>query len=184
MGLTGAIVGLALAPEALRVLTTWISGAGSETPFNTSLDSSVLTFTLGATLLVSVLFSLAPAAQFWKPDLLETLRSHGSASGRSLTFRRTCVVLQIGLSLLLLIGAGLFVRTIRNLRLVDTGIQTDRLVTFSVNPSFAGYPAVQSAAVRQRILDAVGGLPGVRAVAATHPILNSPTMARPVTSIS
>jgi predicted permease len=117
---------------------------------------------------VSVLFSLAPAAQFWKPDLLETLRRHGSTSGGgSLTFRRTCVVLQIGLSLLLLVGAGLFVRTIRNLRLVDTGIQTERLITFSINPQFAGYDATQTVAVRQRILDSIASLPGVRSVAAT-----------------
>jgi predicted permease len=166
LGCIGAMVGVALAPYALQVLTTWIASASSETPFSNSLDFSVLGFTLAATLVVSLLFSLAPAAQFWKPDLLESLRTHGSSSGGgSLTFRRTCVVLQIGLSLLLLIGAGLFVRTIRNLRLVDTGIQTDRLITFSVNPQFSGYNAVQSGAVRQRILDSVGALPGVRFVA-------------------
>jgi len=157
-----------LAPEALKVLTAWIASASSETPFSTSLDSSVLGFTLGATLLVSVLFSLAPAARFWKPDILESLRGHGSAAGGgSLTFRRTCVVLQIGLSLLLLIGAGLFVRTIRNLRLVDTGIQSDHLITFSINPEFSGYNAAQSSGVRQRILDSVGALAGVRSTAAT-----------------
>jgi putative ABC transport system permease protein len=165
LGLMGAVVGIALAPQALQVLTFWISGV--DTPFSTSLDSSVLVFALAATLLVSVLFSLAPAAQFWKPDLLESLRTHGPVSGRSLTFRRTCVVLQIGLSLLLLIGAGLFVRTMQNLRLVDTGIQTDRLITFSINPALAGYPATQDVAVRQRILEATAALPGVRAVAAT-----------------
>jgi predicted permease len=168
LGCLGAIVGVALAPEALHVLTNWIQSASSQTPFTTSLDYSVLGFTLAATLLVSFLFSLAPAAQFWKPDLLESLRTHGSSSGGgSLTFRRTCVVLQIGLSLLLLIGAGLFVRTMRNLRLVDTGIQTDRLITFSINPQFSGYDAVQSEAVRRRVLEAVAALPGVRFVAAT-----------------
>ena len=99
---------------------------------------------------------------------METLRRHGSTSGGgSLMFRRTCVVLQIGLSLLLLIGAGLFVRTIRNLRLVDTGIQTDHLLTFTVDPQFSGYNAAQSNAVRQRILDSTAALPGVRSVAAT-----------------
>jgi putative ABC transport system permease protein len=168
LGFMGAILGVILAPEILKVLTIWIASAGSETPFNTSLDSSVLAFTLSATFLVSVLFSLAPAVQLWKPDLMETLRGHGSTGGGgSLTFRRTCVVLQIGLSLLLLIGAGLFVRTIRNLRLVDTGIQTDRLITFSINPAFAGYDAAQSIAVRQRVLESIAALPGIRSVAAT-----------------
>ena len=166
LGLMGAGLGLALAPQALQILTHLISG-DSPSPFSTTLNSSVLLFTLGATLVVSVLFSLAPAAQFWKPDLLETLRTHGSSSGGSLSFRRTCVVLQIALSLLLLIGAGLFVRTIRNLRLVDTGIQTSHLVTFTINPLFAGYNDAQSVAVRQRVLEASAAIPGVRSVAAT-----------------
>jgi predicted permease len=152
----------------LKVLTVWISNGSSATPFSTTLDSTVLAFTLGTTLLVSVLFSLAPAAQFWRPDLLEAMRRHGSTtSGGSLTFRRTCVVLQIGLSLLLLIAAGLFVRTISNLHTADTGIRIDHLVTFSINPQFSGYSLTQAAAVRERILDSVAALPGVRAVAAT-----------------
>jgi putative ABC transport system permease protein len=168
LGFMGAVLGLVLAPELLKVLTIWIASASSETPFSTSLDSSVLAFTLSATVLITVFFSLAPIAQLWKPDLMETLRRHGSSGGgRSLMFRRTCVVMQIGSSLLLLIGAGLFVRTIRNLRLVNTGIQTDHLTTFSINPEFAGYDAAQSTAVRQRVLDSLAALPGIRSVAAT-----------------
>lgn len=168
LGLMGALLGVAFAPEALKALSTWISSGSSQMPFSTSLDSRVLAFTVGATLLVSFLFSLAPAAQFWNPDPLEATRSHGAISGAgSLTFRRTCVILQIGLSLLLLIGAGLFVRTIRNLRTVDTGMNLDHLLTFSINPQFSGYSLAQTAAVRQRVLDAVGAVPGVRSVAAT-----------------
>jgi putative ABC transport system permease protein len=150
------------------VLTVWISSGNSQNPFSASLDSTVLTFTLATTLLVSVLFSLAPAAQFWNPDLLEAIRQHGSTTGGvSLNFRRTCVGLQIGLSLLLLVAAGLFVRTVRNLRTVDTGIKIDHLVTFSINPQFSGYSPAQAAATRQGILDNVAALPGVRSAAAT-----------------
>ncbi len=168
LGFMGAILGVLSAPQVLKVLTLWMSSGNSQTPFSTSLDPEVLAFTLGATLLVSILFSLAPAAQFWKPDLLEAIRSHGSTiGGGSLTFRRTCVALQIGLSLLLLVGAGLFVRTIRNLRTVDTGMVIDHLVTFSINPQFSGYALPQAAAVRQRILDSLAALPGIRSVAAT-----------------
>lgn len=168
LGFAGAILGVLLAPQALKVLTAWIANGDSQTPFSTSLDGTVLGFTLAATLIVSILFSLAPAAQFWRPDLLEAMRRHGSTTGGgALTFRRTCVVLQIGLSLLLLIGAGLFVRTLRNLHLVDTGIQTDHLVTFSINPQFSGYAMGQDEAVRRRVLDAIAAVPGVRSVAAT-----------------
>ncbi len=168
LGSMGAVLGILLAPQVLKVLTTWISSGSSHTPFSTSLDSKVLAFTVGATLLVSFLFSLAPAAQFWTPDPLEAMRSHGSTSGGgSLTFRRTCVILQIGLSLLLLVGAGLFVRTIRNLRTVDTGINFDHLITFSIDPQFSGYSVQQAGAVRQRVLDSVAAVPGIRSVAAT-----------------
>lgn len=168
LGLLGGTLGVILAPQAVKVLAAWISGGTSQTPFSTSLDFTVLAVTLGATLLVSLLFSLAPAAQFWKPDLLEAMRRHGSTTGGgSLTFRRTCVALQIGLSLLLLVGAGLFVRTIRNLRTLDTGINIDHLLTFSIDPEFSGYPVSQGAAVRERILNSVTALPGVRSAAAT-----------------
>ncbi len=168
LGFVGAILGVLFAPQVLKVLTVWISNGGSQNPFSTSLDSTVLAFTLGTTLLVSLLFSLAPAAQFWKPDPLEAMRRHGSTSGGgSLTFRRTCVALQIGLSLMLLVGAGLFVRTIRNLRTLNTGIQMDHLVTFTINPQFSGYAFSKAAAVRQRILDSLAALPGVRSAAAT-----------------
>lgn len=168
LGFLGAILGVLLAPQVLRVLAVWISNGNSQGPFSTSLDFAVLAFTLVATLVVSILFSLAPAAQFWNPDPLEAMRGHGSTTGSgSLTFRRTCVGLQIGLSLLLLVGAGLFVRTIRNLRSVNTGIRIDYLVTFSMNPQFSGYGFAQAAAARQRVLDALAALPGVRSVAAT-----------------
>ena len=167
LGLLGGIVGVLFAPDVVRVLAVWISG-GMQTPFSTSLDPAVLAFAAGATLLVSIVFSLAPAAQFWKPDLLEAMRRHGSTSSvGSLFFRRTCVTVQIGLSLLLLVGAGLFVRTIQNLRLVDTGIRLDHLIMFQINPRFSGYTEEQAAAARKRVLDRVGALPGVRSVSAT-----------------
>lgn len=168
LGVAGALLGLLLAPQMVKALIVWISTGDRHTPFFTALDPTILAFALAATLCVSVLFSLAPAAQFWQPDLLETMRRHGSTiEGGSLTFRRTCVVLQIGLSLVLLIGAGLFVRSIRKLHLVDTGIVTDHLVTFTMNPQFSGYTPAQAPAIRERILDLIAALPGVRSVAAT-----------------
>ena len=168
LGLAGAVLGIILAPQLVRVLVFWISSGHPNTPFSSELDATVLGFTLAATLCVSLLFSLAPAARFWRPDLLEAMRRHGSTTeGGSLAFRRTCVVLQIGLSLMLLVGAGLFVRTIRNLHLVDTGIKTDHLVTFMMNPQFSGYAATQAPAVRERVLDLIAALPGVRSIAAT-----------------
>ena len=143
LGVAGAALGLAIAPEALRLLIHWMSqGSGNEMPFAATLDWRVLAFTLGVTLLASLLFSLAPAAQFRNPRLAEAMQQRmGTGGGGSLKFRRTCVALQIGFSLLLIVAAGLFVRTIDNLRRVNTGFATDHLLAFDLDPSLAGYPA-------------------------------------------
>jgi predicted permease len=92
----------------------------------------------------------------------------GTGLGGSLKLRRTCVALQIGFSLLLIIGAGLFVRTIQNLRNVDPGFDTERIVAFDLAPQMAGYPAAGVAPVEQRVLDSIATLPGVRSVGATN----------------
>jgi predicted permease len=169
LGLAGAVIGLALAPEALRLLIHWMStGNGDAPPFTATLDWRVLVFTLVATLLASLLFSLAPAAQFWNPHLVEALKQQSNTGlGASLKFRRTCVALQIGFSLLLIVAAGLFVRTIGNLRNVNVGFTTDHLLAFGVAPELAGYTSTQIAPLEQRVLDAVSALPGVRAAGAT-----------------
>ena len=89
---------------------------------------------------MSLAFSLAPALHFLKPDVVSSLKQQTitTAAGK-LRFRRFLVGAQIALSLLLLIGAGLFVRTLRNLQTVDLGFSPDHLIGFNVNPRLAGY---------------------------------------------
>ena len=87
-----------------------------------------------------------------------------------LGLRRVVVSLQIGLSVLLLVGAGLFVRTIQNLRHADAGFSTTHLVTFRIDPQLAGYKNEQTLPIENRLQEAMRALPGVKAVAATdHP---------------
>ena len=170
LGICGAAFGLLLAPPALKLLIRWMSGTTeNNVPFSPSLDWRVLLFTIGATLAASLLFSLAPAAQFWNPRLAAALRQQGD-SGRagSLRFRRTCVALQIGFSLLLIVGAGLFVRTIQNLHQVDPGFATDHLLAFNLDPEMAGYARESVTPVEQRVIDSLAVLPGVHGVAATN----------------
>ncbi|HEY1810427.1 MAG TPA: ABC transporter permease, partial [Acidobacteriaceae bacterium] len=169
LGIAGAAIGLALAPEALRLLIHWMSaGNGDAPPYTAALDGRVLLFTLVATLLASLLFSLAPAAQFWNPRLVESLKQQSNTGlGNSIKFRRTCVALQIGFSLLLIVAAGLFVRTIGNLRNVNVGFATDHLLAFDLAPELAGYTGAEIAPLEQRVLDAVAALPGVRSAGAT-----------------
>jgi predicted permease len=166
----GTALGLAIAPETLHLLIRWMQGRTGNLPnFTPTLDWRVFAFTAGAMFAGSVIFSLAPAVQFWNPRLADALKQQAAnVPGGSLRFRRTCVALQIGFSLLLVVGAGMFVRTIQNLRNTNPGFATDHLLTFQLVPELAGYPGPQVAPVEQRVLDAISGLPGIRTVGATN----------------
>jgi putative ABC transport system permease protein len=168
LGLAGGSVGVLLAPRASALLARMLIGSQGDLPFTTNPDLRILIFSLALSLGVSVVFSLAPAAQFWRPDLAPALKQQAmTASGGALRFRQISVAVQIGLSLLLLLGAGLFVRTLHNLKSFDVGFASDHLVTFGIDPRLAGYKPDQTSVLYKQILQKLRALPGVRSVAAT-----------------
>ncbi len=168
LGLAGGIIGIFLAPQISRLLIRMVWAGSKETAFNPNPDLRVLAFNFVLALVVSVLFGLAPALQFWRPNAIEALKQQSNAiAGEPLRLRRVSVIAQIGVSLLLLAGAGLFVRTLHNLKLVDVGFSTDHLLSFTVDPRLAGYQPDQTASLYRQILDRLTGLPGVRSAAAT-----------------
>ncbi len=172
IGIAGGAAAIALAPIATRVLIEQLAGGDGESAFTSAITLPVLSFNFAIAVVVSVFFSLAPALQLLKPDLIGAMKQSGTASGNLLVLRRVVVCLQIGLSILLLAGSGLFVRTMQNLRHVDAGFSTDHLVTFGVDPRLAGYAMAQIPQLHQRILDTLAALPGVRSVSATdEPVL-------------
>lgn len=169
LGLLGGAAGLALAPAAIRLLVTRISSGQGEPPFSTHLDLRLLVFNFAVAVVVSLLFTVAPAFQTWTPDLVNSLKQQGAGSmGGRLGFRRAIVGMQIGLSLLLLVGAGLFIRTLDNLRKVNVGFATDHLITFGVDPRLAGYDANAVVPLHRRITEALTALPGVVSAGATN----------------
>jgi len=170
LGIAGAGIGLLIAPQALRVLIHWMTGRSAQQPvFSATLDWRVLAFTVVATVAGSLIFSLAPAVQFWNPKLADNLKQQtGTGASSALSFRRTCVALQIGFSLLLMVAAGMFVRTIKNLQNVDPGFDTDHLLAFSIAPAMAGYDSGAVTPLEERVIDAIAALPGVRGVGATN----------------
>jgi predicted permease len=169
IGLLGGAAGLALAPFAVRVLVRQLAGSDGDSAFSTSLDGRVLAFNFAVALAVSLFFSLAPSLQLRRPDLTKALRgTQASATGGMLRLRRGIVCLQIGLSLLLLAIAGLFVRTMQNLRAVDVGFNATHLVTFDVTPRLAGYTPDRIPALDQHLLETLQAIPGVQSVAATN----------------
>ena len=169
LGLSGGVLGILLAPSVSSLLIRMIwSRTGQELLFSARPDARILLFNFGLAIGVSLLFSMAPAIQFWRPDLTPALKPQVTSAGGTLRFRRIAVGLQIGLSLLLLVGAGLFVRTLQRLKTVDVGFATDHLLTFQLNPLLAGYPTDQNKAVCTRVLESLRILPGIRTVAATN----------------
>jgi predicted permease len=168
IGIAGGAAGLLIAPMCIRALVQRLAADGS-TPFSTQLDARLLAFNFAIALAVSVLFSLAPAMQLVRPDIVNALKQQTSTiSGGTLSFRRLIVSLQVGLSVLLLVGAGLFVRTMQNLRLVHPGFNTSHLITFHIDPLLSGYTKEKVPLLHKTVLDAMATLPGVQAVGATN----------------
>ncbi len=169
LGLGGAGCGLLLAPlvakTLVRIMTS--SDPGNE-PYSTVIDARVLLFTLGLSVVVSLLFSIAPALHFIRPNLMESLRQNlGTASKGSQRFRKFAVGVQIALSVMLLGGAGLFVRTLENLRHQQIGFQTSYLDTFAVDPTESGYSGDRVFQTENNVIEAVRRVPGVIDVAGT-----------------
>ena len=105
-------------------------------------DPRILAFTLGLTFVTGIVFGLLPALRASRPDPWTTLKDTvGSIAGTggSLFLRKGLVAAQVALSFLLLFGAGLFVRSLQNLKTTDTGVALDNLVTFQLSPALSGY---------------------------------------------
>ena len=171
LGLTGGILGIAIAPAFTSVFINLMSpptGSSSVTPLSSAPDAHVLLFGFAVSVFASVLFSLAPISQFYFPSVTPALKQQTvTAEAGHTRFRRVTVGLQIGLSLLLLVGAGLFMRTLRNLKSVDVGFATDHLLTFQLDPRMSGYTPKEVSALYKRILQTLSSQPGVQLVGMT-----------------
>src|ERR1700744_5457253 len=168
LGLAGGGLGLLIArPVSELLVRRLMIGGEGEAPFSTALDLRLLLIALAITLATSVLFSLAPALQFWRPNLAPALKQQNvTVSGSALLLRHLAVGAQIALSVLLLAAAGLFLRTVNNLRAADLGFRPDHLVEFDLDPRLAGYRTDQVNALDARILATLQALPGVSSVSA------------------
>ena len=164
---SGAVVGLALAFLTVRVLLRIYLPADAAAEFVVSPipDGRVLAFVVGAMLLTSLIFGLLPALRGSRTEITLSLKDRsGTASGGGISLRRMLVGMQVALSLLLLVGAGLFVRTLRNLDSLGPGFPTDHLLTFRINPSLNGYSDEQTKSFYQRLNGNLQSMPGVSSV--------------------
>jgi hypothetical protein len=132
---------------------------------NLTLDIRTLIFTTAVSLLTGVLFGLAPAWRATRVDVAPALSESSRGSGGArLGLGRVLVIAQVALSLLLLVGAGLFVRTLANLRSVEMGFQMENVLLFSVDPRMLGYEGRPFADLYQRMLERLKTIPGAQHV--------------------
>lgn len=127
-------------------------------------DLRILSFTFVLTLITGIVFGLLPAMRASRPDQWATLKDTVGAiagSGGSLFLRKGLVAAQVALSFLLLFGAGLFVRSLQNLKTTDTGVQMDNLVTFRLSPALSGYDDPRTVNFYRELLDRIKSSPGV-----------------------
>lgn len=128
-------------------------------------DLRILGFTLAVTLVTGLLFGLAPALQATRPNLIPALKNETIAmlgGGKRWELSRLLVVLQVALSLVLLVGAGLFGRSLRNLKMVDMGYHTDQIVTMALDPAQNGYKLEKLRSFYDQLSERVVALPGVK----------------------
>jgi predicted permease len=177
LSLTGGALGLGIAFAATRALIAFVSQGTANVTLNSRPDVPVLLFTLAVSLITGLLFGLAPALIAARTGAAGTLsagtRTAASSGGRSSRFwPKTLVTAQVMLSLLLLVGAGLFLRTLRNLQNQDYGFERTHLLLGQIDERLAGYKPSQVAGTHQQILERLSAIPGVRsaALALTPPI--------------
>jgi predicted permease len=166
LAMLGGAVGVLFAVWIKDSLINVGDWAGRVNSINPRLDLRVLGFTFALSLLTGIVFGIVPAWRATRVDLTPSLKDTGrgsSATTRSL-LSRSLVVAQVSLSLLLLIGAGLLVRTLINLQRVETGFNAENVLLFNVDPSMLGYKDDRLRNFYQQVFARLEAVPGVRAV--------------------
>jgi predicted permease len=160
----GGIVGLLLAWGASRALVLLLSERREDFALIPGLDWRVLAFTVGVTFLTGIIFGLVPALRGTRVNLNDTLRDSGrsTASGGKLNLAKGLVIVQVALSLLLVAGAGLFLRTLWNLQSIGLGYPKENLLTLSVDGVSAGYKDARLSSLWRDLTDRLRALPGVQ----------------------
>lgn len=176
LSLTGGAVGVAVAWAGARTLLGFLPQGATPLGLATTPDARILLFNFGVALLTGLLFGLVPALQATNPDVAPTLKDQARsvAGGGHARLRKSLVVAQVTLSLLLLIGAGLFIRSLQNLRDVGPGFPSSHLIAFTVDPSLNGYDGPRSLTFFRELNRNLARIPGVQSVSlAMQPVLEN-----------
>ena len=172
----GGGLGLALAiwlSDLFRLGAPKLDFATMDLDYDLSLDYRVLGFTLGVSVLTGVIFGLAPALQASRPDLVPTLKGETGnvvAGLRRFNLRNMLVIAQVALSLMLLISAGLLVKSMRNAQTMNPGFRMDHLMMASVNVDLHGYDEARGRRFYKELGERLRRLPGVEQASFAGPL--------------
>ncbi|HEV2340277.1 MAG TPA: ABC transporter permease [Candidatus Acidoferrales bacterium] len=182
----GGVLGIFFAYWGAETIVSFVSSNQTRAlGFATGIDTRVLGFTAAVSLLTGILFGMAPAFRGARVDLTPALKegegatgSGGRGAGKWFSAGNALVVAQMALAIVVLVGAGLLVRTLANLRGVDVGFDSRNLVIFGIDPSLAGYKDAQLDAFYGDLKDRLAAAPGVTAVSySLMPLLSGGMMA-------
>ena len=159
----GGALGLLLAQWGSRALAVLMSGDGQPLALSVGPDATVLAFTVGVSVLTAMLFGLAPALRATRVDLAPQLKEQAASAPSRATLGKLLIAGQVALSVCLLFGAGLFVRTLRKIQDQDMGFNRQRLLLFRLDPRRGGYGEQRILETYRQALERIQTLPGVRA---------------------
>jgi predicted permease len=178
----GGIAGFALGYLGRNIIPHLLSSAWKPAPFNARFDLRIFAFTAAVSIFTGILFGLAPAWQATRTDVNTALKDAAPSATRRRKglAGKSIVVFQIALSMLLVVGAGLFGRTLINLNTTSLGFDPDNLLLFSIQAPPARYPAPQDIALHQRIEERLAQVPGVQSVT----LIENPLLAHNISNTS
>lgn len=165
IALIGGIAGLGFAFLGVKMLLQYLPQSGwGQATLNVTPDPRLLGFTFAVSLITGVLYGIAPALKSTKPDLIKSLKedSPGAAGPSRVSLTNALVVMQVALSLVLLIGTGLFVRSLGQLHDIDSGFRADNTLIVTVDPSRNGYKGQRLRDFYERLRPQIENLPGVQ----------------------
>ena len=166
LSLTGGVIGLLLARWGVKLIL-YVSPDAIPRSREIGLDWTVLAFTLGVSFLTGILFGLIPAIQAGEVDVHETLKESGRGNSGRQWLRSSLVVVEVATTLVLLIGAGLMIRSFYLLQKVNPGFSHEHLTSFSISLPEKKYATEESQqSFYNRLLENIRALPGVESVAA------------------
>ncbi len=182
LSFSGGVLGLLLAFWGTRALIDFVVGGASYTVFDPRPDTHVLVFTFGICLLTGLLFGIAPAVRVSRTSVAPKANARTAASGvSSRVIPKLLVAVQVTLSLVLLVGAGLFLRTLRNLQNQNLGFESRKLLLVQFLPEAAGYLPPQLSSLYNNVLQRIDALPGVRsATLSSVPVINPGQWGSPI----